>query len=340
MNYAFLVHARDYSDVQRKYKIAKYLPRILVEFWCLHWPPVVVSNITNLKLHGAQKEITGWIIGIPMTGEQILEHKDLAKKKILKAIEKAKKLGAGIVGLGALTSPVTNGGVDLVDTCGINLTNGNNLTACVSFEHVKNIIGKNPHIKNIAVVGATGSVGQTTLLLLTGKFPEMKYLLFARTEENLKILVDRAKKEISSLDIESYLNDLGNLKDADLVIVVTSASSAIIKDVDLRHGAIVYDVTQPPNVDKKILKKRPDLKIYDGGWVYIDELKKKLPFGLPPKIVFACFAETVLLAADDCSVVPKDCQKKDNRLCIVGKSNPKTASDIWKLFKKYNFQIR
>ncbi|OGZ33528.1 MAG: hypothetical protein A2Y98_01175 [Candidatus Portnoybacteria bacterium RBG_19FT_COMBO_36_7] len=40
---------KDYTDVQRKFKVAKYLPKSWVEFWCLHWPPVVVSKIDGLK---------------------------------------------------------------------------------------------------------------------------------------------------------------------------------------------------------------------------------------------------------------------------------------------------
>jgi len=45
MDFAFLIHSRDYTDVQRKFKIAKFLPKSWVEFWCLHWPPVVTSKI-------------------------------------------------------------------------------------------------------------------------------------------------------------------------------------------------------------------------------------------------------------------------------------------------------
>ncbi|PIS31902.1 MAG: hypothetical protein COT41_00480 [Candidatus Portnoybacteria bacterium CG08_land_8_20_14_0_20_40_83] len=47
MDFAFLIHSRDYTDVQRKFKIAKYLPKSWVEFWCLHWPPFIVSKITG-----------------------------------------------------------------------------------------------------------------------------------------------------------------------------------------------------------------------------------------------------------------------------------------------------
>ncbi|PIY74108.1 MAG: hypothetical protein COY85_04140 [Candidatus Portnoybacteria bacterium CG_4_10_14_0_8_um_filter_40_50] len=49
MDFAFLIHSRDHTDVQRKFKIAKFLPKSWVEFWCLHWPPVIVSKIKGLK---------------------------------------------------------------------------------------------------------------------------------------------------------------------------------------------------------------------------------------------------------------------------------------------------
>ena len=66
MDFAFLIHSRDYTDVQRKFKIPKYLPKSWVEFWCLHWPPVVVSKIDGLK-DKEGKECKDWLIGVPMS---------------------------------------------------------------------------------------------------------------------------------------------------------------------------------------------------------------------------------------------------------------------------------
>jgi len=320
--------------VQRKFKIAKFLPRQLVEFWCLHWPPIIVSKITEFQ------NLTGWLIGIPMTAKQMLENREKAKKKILNAVKKAEKLGAKIIGLGALTSPITNGGLDLKNKCKLHLTNGNTITARVSFEQTKNIINKKNQVQKIGVVGATGSTGQTILKLLVKKFPEKEYLLFARTKENLKKLINDIQKTKPELKISAHTNDLSQAKTADLLIITTAAAEALIKEKNLKQNAVVYDITQPKNLDESILKTRPDVKIIDGGLVYINDIKNNLPFGLPPKTVFACFAETLLLAAEDCKINIQECRSEIGKVHLTGKTSPQIAKKLWPLFKKYNFKIK
>lgn len=327
MNFAFLIHSRDYTDVQRKFKIAKYLPKSWVEFWCLHWPPIVVSTVTGFKSQKTGEENKGWLIAIPMTAKQMMENREMAKRKIVKAIKKAEKLGAGIVGLGALTSSVTNGGLDIADKAGVLITTGNSLTAGIAVKHTQEIIEKNSNIQTIAIVGATGSIGQAITKILTANYPEKNYMVFARTEATLETLINQVKQKINGIKINGYLNDIESLSEADLVIVATSAAGAIIKSSHLKNNAIIYDVTQPQNVDKKILSERPDVAIYDGGLVIIPFLNKKLPFGLPPKTVFACFAETSLLAMED---------HTESR-SFIGKADLQQVNNMLVAMEKYNF---
>jgi predicted amino acid dehydrogenase len=87
MDFAFLIHSRDYTDIARKFKIAKYLPKSWVEFWCLHWPPFIVSKIDGLKDED-EKDCKGWLIGVPLTAKQMIENRELAKKRIVQAIKK------------------------------------------------------------------------------------------------------------------------------------------------------------------------------------------------------------------------------------------------------------
>jgi predicted amino acid dehydrogenase len=268
-----------------------------------------------------------------MTSKQMLEKKDLAKKRIFQAIKKAEKLGAKVIGLGALTSPITNGGIDLIDEVDARITNGNTLTAAVVFYHTKILINQNPHIKKIAIVGATGSVGRAISKLMSKTFDGKKYLLFARTEKNLLKLIEEMRKTTPKEKIQGYLNDLSKLNKADLIIVTTSAADAFIKKEHLKKGVTIYDITQPRNVDTSILKNRPDVFFIEGGLVQIPSLEAKLPFGLPSKTVFACFAETVLLAAENYKT-----EKIDSHI-FVGKVKLKLVQKIWQLFIKYDFKI-
>jgi len=325
MDFAFLIHSRDYTDVQRKFKIAKYLPKSWVEFWCLHWPPVVVSKITGLKSQIDNKEITGWLIGIPLTAKQMMENRELAKKRVIQAVKKAEKLGAKIVGLGALTSPVTKGGIDLMDKINVAITTGNALTAGVCIKHLQQIIGGGT-IHKISIVGATGSIGQAIIKHLAKKYPDKEYSLFARTKENLDALAEQLREISPQTQTKKFLSDLDGLKESDLIIVATSSPDAFIKSKHLKNGAIIYDITQPQNISIKDIKERADLKVYDGGLVIIPQLEQKLPLGLPRNTVFACLAETTLLALEN-----------KNYNFSIGKVESNLIEEISNLAEKYNF---
>jgi len=330
MDFAFLVHSRNYQDVEKKFKLAKFLPRSWVEFWCLHWPPVVVAKITGLKCQADGEEVIGWLIGIPMTAKQILDNKDLAKKKIIKAIKKAQKLGAELVGLGALTSSVTNGGKEILDKVEINITTGNSLTSAVTFEHVKEII-KEYNLDNqkltIAIVGATGSVGQSVTKLLVKNGIGGKILLLGRTRESLENLLGEIKTYQTGPNqaIEIVENNIERIVEADLIVVVTSAINAIIQSRHLKSGAIIYDVTQPQNVSMEVKRERTDVKIFDGGLVAIENLKKPFPLGMGKDKIFSCLGETITLALED---------RREN--FSIGKVSYQKSEEILKLASKNN----
>ena len=326
MDFAFLIHSRDYKDVEKKFKIAKFLPRKLIEYWCLHWPPVLVSRVTGLE-DKEGKECKGYIIGIPMTAKQMMENRELAQQRVVQAINKAEKLGVKIVGLGALTSSVTGGGELIKEKVKISLTNGNAFTVSVAYDHVSHIIYKNTEIKNISVVGATGSIGQAITKLLIKNFPNKNYYLFARTEENLNNLLAELRNTAEKVNIKGFLNNISPLAETDLIVVATSSPDVLIHSGNLKQNAIIYDMTQPQNIDKKTLQDRVDLTIYDGGLVFAPGLKSKLPFGLPKKIIFACLGETILLSL-------ADYQKHFS----LGKVKLDQISEITKIANVYKFK--
>ena len=240
MNFAFLIHSRDWVDVPQKFKIARFLPRKWIRLWCLYWPPVIFSEITGLKSLKTGEEIKGWVIGVPMTAKQLLERRKLAHKRIIQAINKAEKLGAKIVGLGALTSPATNGGLDIVDKINIKVTTGNALTTGITFRHAQELIHKNNQIQKIAIIGATGSIGRAVSKLLIEHYPQKEFLLFARTQKNLNGLVGELRKTSSQTKIREAFTNFSELKEADLIIMATSAPDALIKKEDIKWIYLIY----------------------------------------------------------------------------------------------------
>jgi|LSQX01.2.fsa_nt_gb acetylornithine/succinyldiaminopimelate/putrescine aminotransferase/predicted amino acid dehydrogenase len=89
------------------------------------------------------------------------------------------------------------------------------------------------------------------------------------------------------------------LSGAGIVICATSSRERLIQPGDLPPGALVCDISRPPNVSAAVEQERPDVLVIDGGVV-------ELPgrpglgwnFGFPRGLAYACMAETIMLALE------------------------------------------
>jgi fatty aldehyde-generating acyl-ACP reductase len=124
--FAFIIHPIDAKrDVARKggiYTVAQYLPEPAVEWAIKFKEPIVASHITGIKsTTGAEAE--GWFIACPLTPRQLLELPlDFVYKRLVQCGKLAESLGAKIIGLGAFTSVVGDGGVTVAERLGIAVT--------------------------------------------------------------------------------------------------------------------------------------------------------------------------------------------------------------------------
>lgn len=125
------------------------------------------------------KVAEGWLIGVPFGAREMM---NLPRKEtvamITEAVDLGKELGAGIVGLGALTSVVTRGG-RLVQGRGVAITSGNSFTTLMAMEALFAGADKmhiNPEHSRAAVVGATGSIGRTCTLMLSEQSSQITLL--------------------------------------------------------------------------------------------------------------------------------------------------------------------
>ena len=76
--------------------------------------------------------------------------------------------------------------------------------------------------------------------------------------------MDSLQSEITEINPGATVGqttNLADIKEADIIIVVSSAKGTIIKSEFLKPVAIVVDDSQPRNVDPKIAKERPDIRI-------------------------------------------------------------------------------
>jgi len=296
--FAFIIHPIEYTDVSRKFKFLRGVSEQGVERIIKFLPPIKISKITGVKSEFSETE--GYFIAVPLTTNQMLSlPEDFVMKKIIKAAKMAENLGVDIVGLGAMTSVVGDAGITIAKNVNIAVTSGNSLTVATAVEAVKkavDIMDKYLDECNVVVVGATGSIGKVCAELLIEDAKNM--VLVARNMERLKEFKDKLENKYKrQVYITSDIKEA--LKDADVVVTVSSSKDAIIEAEYLKKGAIVCDVARPRDVSKDVAKKRQDVLIIEGGVVEVPgDVNFNFNFGFPPKMAYACMAETMLLALE------------------------------------------
>lgn len=294
--FAFLVHPR-HSAREDMAKVSPFfllLPEFLLRKIITFLPPIKAGKV---RFSNKKDDVVGWIIWVPLLGEQMLElPREVVINKILQAIKMVKKDGVKIIGLGEFTASVTHGGSDLVGKVqGVHITSGNSLTAGVVFRAIKKIVNtKKISVEEakIAVVGAAGSIGRGVSSLLAQE--GFKLLLIDREKK-----INRIKKDfyfLSNIDFDISISSIIN---SDVIVVATSSMEQLIQPSYLKKMAIVYDITQPRNTSPDLIKERPDITVIDGGLVDTPFIDFGVDIGLKKNQAYACLAETVLLALEN-----------------------------------------
>lgn len=296
--FAFIVHPIVAKDFARKFPMAKNWSDSFVEGIIKHIPPFKVSHIEGIESGHSASE--GWFVGCPLTSRQMVSlPEDKVIKKIIKAGKVAEKLGAKIVGLGAFTSVVGDAGITIAKNLNIAVTTGNSYTVATALEGTKKaaqLMDIPLDRANVLVLGATGSIGAACAHILAR---DVRYLtLAARNEAKLEILASQILRS-TGLATRVTANTKSAIKEADIIIAVTSAVDSIIEPDDLKPGAIVCDVSRPRNVSQQVAQARNDVLVIEGGVVEVPgDVQFGLNFGFPPKTAYACMAETMILALE------------------------------------------
>jgi predicted amino acid dehydrogenase len=292
--FAFVIHPLTPRDAARALPIARFLPDRVLELFLALKSPVTVSKITGVRSRtGAMTE--GWFIGCPLTPRLMTRGLPLSRvyQRLTQCTARAAELGADLIGLGAFTSVVGDGGITVRNRSSIGVTTGNSYTVATAIEgtvRACQLLDLSPRHATLAVVGATGSIGRTCAQILAPQF--------ART---LLIGRDPARTESVAKDIPNAVveSDFSALRHADAVITVTSSESAIIKPGMLKEGAVVCDVARPRDVSTRVATERPDVLVIEGGMVRVPgTVDFGFNFGFPAGTAYACMSETMLLALE------------------------------------------
>lgn len=296
--FAFIIHPLSIKDMEHVSPFLKYIPNALLESALKMKKPFEVSHITGIKSPCAEAE--GWFIGCPLTSKQMITlPEEFVVDRIIESGKIAQELGAKIVGLGAFTSIVGDAGITVAKNLDIAVTSGNSYTVATALQGTREavkLMGKDLATAHVTIIGASGSIGAACTRILAREAKDIT--MVARHLQPLEELAQELTESVSGkLTVTDNIKQ--SLKDADVVIAVTSAVDFIIEPEDIKPGAIVCDVARPRNVSRDVAKKRNDVLIIEGGVIKVPgNVDFHFNFGFPPQTSFACMAETMILALE------------------------------------------
>ncbi len=297
--FAFVLHPLEPAHFSLRYGFTRWFPPRWVEEVFKRLPPIELAHITGVRsLVGRQAE--GWLIGLPLTPRTLLES-DLrfVYHRLIQCARLAERLGAGILGLGAFTKVVGDGGVTVAANTRIAVTTGNSYTAATAVEGALRAAQRMGILlpeARAAVVGATGAIGAVCARILARKVGSL--VLVARNRRRLEALREQIQHEADA-EVLLSADPRAGVADADIVLAVTSTPRVLIEPEDLKPGAVVCDVARPRNVSPAVYHHRDDVLVIDGSVIEVPgEVDFRFDFGYPPRTCEACMAETMILALE------------------------------------------
>ncbi len=309
--FAFVIHPLSQNYIRKAFPIPTSTPKFVmdkVETLAAHMPPMVYCKMENIiSPTGAEAE--GWLISVGGTPKEMLSRSpEFTYRRLLHASRIAEKMGAQIMGLGAFTKVVGDAGVTVARRSSLPITTGNSysasgaLWAAADAMRRMGIVTINKHNKKVAaktmVIGASGSIGSVSARLLAMSFDEV--YLAGRTLSKLEELKASILQETPDARVFTTIDYNDLLGDMDMIVTSTSGAGKEILDImKVKPGCVITDVARPLDLPASDVAKRPDVLVIESGEIDLPTKVKGLKsIGLPPNVIYACLAETIVLALE------------------------------------------
>lgn len=334
--FAFVIHPLDTSFIHQHpwFHWTRYLPDNILEPLAAVFPPIYLSRITGGCSPVTGQRIEGYLFALGATPRQMMRRGERYAYRRLDIVARmAQRLGARILGLGAFTSVVGDGGITVARRADIAITSGNSLAVATTLEAARQAIFKMgaSEMKGVRamVVGATGSIGSACARLLAQTVRDV--VLVSMDQQRLMDLKRTINQETPAAQITITTRADELIDGCDLIITCTSAFGQRVLDItQCKPGAVICDVARPPDISPAEAALRPDVLVIESGEVLIPgEIDFGYNMGLPPKTAHACLAETILLAMEG--------RYEDYSL---GRNlSLEQIKEIFGLFQKHQFQL-
>ena len=308
--FAFIIHplSKDYlfkHPLLRKVSPIKEQVGPFVEKALSYTPGFYYGSIKGITSEDNGEEIEGLIYTVSDTPKMLLKQEpETVYKKLVSLCKDASYHNAQIIGLGAFTKIVGDAGITVEQRSPIPVTTGNSLSACSTLWAAKFAVDKlgfvkteNEIRKGVAmVVGATGAIGAVSAKILAQRWSEV--ILVAPRPYKLLELKEEISKIAPSCKLSVSTSADANSLNCDLIVTTTSAQGKKILNIEkVKSGCVICDVSRPFDISEEDAIKRPDVMVIASGEVQLPGVvKSNVDIGLEGNIVYACLAETALLA--------------------------------------------
>ncbi|WP_434526834.1 aminotransferase class III-fold pyridoxal phosphate-dependent enzyme [Photorhabdus asymbiotica] len=204
--FAFLIHSTSVNEFAHSYCLSikenytaeqqRQLGNWIMQISAIDFNPDIA---VEFGVESSTAYVNGMLLFSPISPEDMMALPTKERAALMKEyLDLAEKNGAEIVGLGAYTSVITDGGNSLVNNRqGRILTNGNSLTAMAVVEGIRSMLTENAHRQTLAVVGARGSVGRLSVTGLAHNFGRI--ILVSRPNKARVLLSELTKALLSSV---------------------------------------------------------------------------------------------------------------------------------------------
>ncbi len=310
--FAFVIHPlsqKFFETVEPLNTISKVSPQPVmdvVEKLVAYSPPFIYSHVTGIESPtGAEAE--GWLITVGGTPKELMAHSpEFTYARLLSAAETAKKLGAQVMGLGAFTKVVGDAGVTVAKQAPLPVTTGNSYSASGALWAAHDAllrlgiadVDEQGRLRgNAMVVGATGAIGSVCARLLALASDD----LWLVSPESAKLLALKEEIERDNPRARIHVAATPNEHLAEMDVIVTATSGAGKRVLDImavKPGCVITDVARPLDLSAEDVAKRPDVLVVESGEIELPGDVRMKNIGLPRGVVYACLAETVVLALE------------------------------------------
>lgn len=269
-------------------------------------PPFLYSRVTGIESPtGAVAE--GWLITVGGTPKEIMAHSpEFTYRRLLAAAHMAKKMGAQIMGLGAFTKVVGDAGVTVAKRAPLPITTGNSYSASGALWAAHDATHKLGLVKvgsdgkmdgKAMVVGATGAIGSVCARLLAKAAHEI--YMVSPEPGKLLALKEEIEAESPGAIVHVMAHTDKHLGEMDMIVTATSGAGKKILDImKVKPGCVITDVARPLDISAEDVAKRPDVLVIESGEIRLPGNPKMKAIGLPKGVVYACLAETIVLALE------------------------------------------